>query len=124
MKLNSNRLILAVATVSKMILAVLIAKYYWETQELEGITQLPFYLLGMAVAYILLQMLTRRISSAQHWWDWVYYLGLLSIILPVTFANESNQNIFHWLTDLGIVLMILPVIVDGWLLIKTNSTEE
>ena len=120
--MNSNRLILAVAILAKLIIAVLVAGYYWNSSDLESLTNIPFYVLGLCVGYILLQMLTRRISAASHWWDWVYYVGLLSVILPVTFAQESNLTFFNWLSDIGIVLLILPVLVDGYLLV--SSTKE
>ncbi len=122
MKMNFTRLVLAIAILAKLIIAVFIASYYWNSSDLESLTNIPFYVLGLCVGYILLQMLTRRISAASHWWDWVYYIGLLSVILPVTFAQESNLTFFNWLSDIGIVLLILPVLVDGYLLI--SSTKE
>lgn len=121
MKMNSIRLILAMATLAKLIISIFVALYYWKVSDLTSITELPFYVLGLCVAYILLQMLTRRISAASHWWDWVYYLGLISVMLPVTFANEANLALFNWVTDLGVALLILPVLVDGYLLISTTK---
>jgi hypothetical protein len=51
----------------------------------------------------------------------VYYLGLISVMLPVTFANETNLALFNWVTDLGVALLILPVLVDKYLLISTTK---
>jgi len=121
MKINSNQLILVLATLAKLIISGVIALYYWQVSDLRGITDLPFYILGLCVAYILLQMLTRRISAASHWWDWVYYIGLLGIILPVTFANDNNLSWFNWVTDIGVLLLILPVLIDGYVLVISKK---
>lgn len=61
---------------------------------------------------------------AQHWWDWVYYIGLLCIMIPVMFANEKSADLYHIIVDYGTLLLVLPVLVDGWLLVKPNSNKE
>ena len=118
------RLILSLAVVAKLVLAVLICTYFWEATTLAEIQQLPIYLLILCVAYIGLQMFTRRMSGVQNWWDWVYYIGLLSIMLPVTLANPAQEKIFHLITDFGTLLLVIPVLVDGWFLVKSNTSQK
>lgn len=119
--MNPSRLILALAIVVKMVLAVLISWYFWNAATLVEIKQLPVYILVYAVVYIGLQMLTRRLSNVHNWWDWVYYIGLLSIMIPVMLANSENEKMYHAITDIGIICLILPVLVDGYFFVNKPS---
>lgn len=119
----NKRIIISLAVILKLILASLICTYFWKSTTLIEIQQIPLYVLILSVAYIGLQMATRRISGVQNWWDWVYYIGLLSIMIPVTFANTEHEKLFHAITDYGTILLIIPVLVDGWHLVKPNSSK-
>lgn len=119
----AKNLIIRLALVVKLILAVLICSYFWDSSTLEEIRQLPMMVLIMCVVYIGLQMLTRRLTNSQNWWDWVYYVGLLCIMIPVSIANEKNEVLFHAMTDYGTILLIIPVLVDGWFLIRSNPAK-
>lgn len=116
--MNSSRIILSLAIVVKLILSVIICWYFWNATELIEIKQIPIYILILAVVYIGFQMLSRKISAAHNWWDWVYYIGLLSIMIPVMLANEKNKDVYNIITDYGTLLLILPVLVDGYYLIN------
>lgn len=123
MNVKLEKLVLRLAIVVKLILSILICLYFWGVNDLEGIQHLPMYVLIFCVSYIGLQMITRRISKAQHWWDWVYYAGLLCIMIPVIFADETTLNVYNVITDFGTLLLVLPVLVDGWVLINLNSAK-
>lgn len=116
-------LIIRLAIVIKLVLAVLICSYFWDATTLEEIKQLPMVVLIMCVAYIGLQMLTRRMTGSQNWWDWIYYLGLICIMIPVSIANEKNEQLYHAMTDYGTILLIIPVLIDGWFLIRSNPNQ-
>jgi hypothetical protein len=118
-----EKLVLRLAIVLKLVLSILICWYFWSVNDLEGIQQLPMYVLVLCVVYIGLQMITRRISKAQHWWDWVYYAGLLCIMIPVMFSSEKTLVVYNVITDIGTLLLVLPVLVDGWILVKPNSVK-
>ena len=123
MNVKLEKLVLRLAIIVKLLLSILICSYFWGVNDLEGIQQLPMYVLIFCVSYIGLQMITRRISKAQHWWDWVYYGGLLCIMIPVMFAEENTLNIYNVITDFGTLLLVLPVLADGWVLINPNSAK-
>jgi hypothetical protein len=122
--MKSNKIILHLAIVAKLILSFFISSYFWNTDTLYDINNLPVYVLILCVAYIVLQMISRKISTAQHWWDWVYYLGLLCIMLPVMLANEESLKMYNYITDYGTLLLLIPVLVDGYLLIKPKSSQS
>ena len=119
--MNASRLILALTIIAKLVLAVLIAWYFWNATTLIEIKQLPVYILIYAVVYIGLQMVTRKLSKVTNWWDWVYYIGLLSIMIPVLLASTENEVMFHAITDYGIICLILPVLVDGYFFVNKPS---
>ncbi len=112
-----KNLILAFAISGRLFLSFLLCSYFWKSNDLAHLQQIPIYILMLAAIYIGLQLLTRKLSQVQNWWDWVYYFGLLSIMLPNLLANRSNQNIFHFISDYGTICLIIPAIIDGWNLI-------
>jgi hypothetical protein len=59
-----------------------------------------------------------------NWWDWLYYIALVSIALPVLFANSLNENFYHWILDLGCTFFIIPVLVDMYDWWKNRKTIE
>lgn len=119
--MNTTRLILALAIIVKLALSVLISSYFWNATTLMEIKQLPIYILILAVAYIGLQMLTRKLSGIQNWWDWVYYVGLLSIMIPAMLANAENFKLYHAITNYGTLCLILPVLVDGYYFVNKSG---
>jgi hypothetical protein len=121
--MRNQRIILAFAIIAKLILSVLICMYFWNSTELIQIKQIPVYLLVMSVVYIGLQMYTRKISTVHNWWDWVYYIGLVSIMVPVSIATSENEKIIHLVTDIGTICLILPVLADGYFFIGNTSNK-
>jgi hypothetical protein len=120
----SKRVLLALVIIGKLVLAALICSYFWNTSDLISLKQLPYSIILFAVLYIGLQMLTRKLSSVNNWWDWVYYGGLLSIMIPVTFATQGSIKIFEPITDFGTICLILPALVDGYYLIIQPSQHK
>lgn len=120
----SKRLLLALVIVGKLVLSVLICTYFWNATDLLALKQLPIMVIILAVFYIGLQMLTRKLSEVNNWWDWVYYFGLLSIMIPVTFATKQYEQIFHLITDIGTICLILPAMADGYFLIVQSPQKK
>lgn len=118
--MNWSALAIRLVIVAKLILAVLICMYFWKTDDLAGITNLPIYILVLCVLYIGMQMLTRRLSNVQNWWDWVYYAGLVAIMVPVMLATEEKLSNYNAITDYGTIMLILPGLVDGYFIITKN----
>lgn len=110
-------LFLAIAITGRFFLSFMICAYFWKSNDLIQLQQIPISVLAMAAIYIGLQLLTRKLSQVQNWWDWVYYFGLLSIMLPNLLATNSNQHIYHFMSDYGTICLIIPTMIDGWNLI-------
>ncbi len=115
--MKSKDLFIVIAITGRLFLSFLICTYFWKSDDLNSIQQIPIYILALTAIYIGLQLLTRKLSQVQNWWDWVYYFGLLSIMLPNLFATNSNQHIYHFISDYGTICLIIPAMIDGWNLI-------
>lgn len=119
--MNTPKFLFALLILAKLFLAATIVLYFWNVNTLVEITKLPLYVLILTVVYIGFQMVTRRFSKKQNWWDWIYYIGLASIMLPVVMAKPENEKIFHLLTDYGILFLLLPVLIDGYNFVKNQK---
>ena len=119
--MNTPKFLFALLILAKLFLAATIVLYFWNVNTLVEITKLPLYVLILTVVYIGFQMVTRRFSKKQNWWDWIYYIGLAAIMLPVVMAKPENEKIFHLLTDFGILFLLLPVLIDGYNFVKNQK---
>lgn len=87
--------------------------YYWNVGNYMEMIYLPLYLLVLAVVYILLQIGKRYLFQRQFWWNWLYYLGLISMMAPTLFANQKNELFFNIVTDFGTLFLFIPLVLDG-----------
>lgn len=99
-------------------IALYIIRYYWTTEELDAIRRLPMELMVLCLGYILIQVLKRWLYRNRNWWDWVYYIGLASAMLPTVLASDESAGLFHTITDYGTVFLLVPVILDVYALLK------
>lgn len=96
-----------------LVCAAIIMLYFWGREDLFSLKRLPLYIMIAALAYILIQILKRSIYKEQRWYDWLYYIGLVSIMIPTLLANEENQQFYHFLTDYGTLFLIVPVVIEA-----------
>ena len=106
------------AVIGKLIIGIAVCSYFWMTNSIDDVSTLPIWLLILTVIYIGLQMFSRKFSDANHWWDWVYYIGLLSIMIPVSIINTENQKLCYLATDFGTLCLIAPPLADAIILLK------
>ncbi len=104
-------------------LGSLIINYYWTNNTLSSIVFVPMYVVVMTFFYIILQIAKRYFISNKNWWDWLYYLGLIGVLLPLYFAKEENLDTFQWVSDCGVSFLILPLLFDIKELIISNKTR-
>ncbi|MCH2230140.1 MAG: hypothetical protein MK105_07325 [Crocinitomicaceae bacterium] len=116
-KKKRNKVILLILST---LVSCLIIAYYWSNSSLSSISLVPISIMALALLYILIQMAKRFFVKEQNWWDWLYYVGLLSMITPTFFANNSNEYIFHLVTDYGILFLLIPILFDGKSLLNGN----
>ena len=101
-----------------------VINYYWNNDSLESMVSVPITIMIFTFIYILCQIGKRFFFKKQNWWDWLYYIGLLVIILPRFLATPDNLSLFQSITDIGILFLIVPVFLDGKQLLDDNRSES
>jgi hypothetical protein len=101
--------------------AIVINYYYWTTSELDELRYLPPYLLTSFIVYIGIQLLKRYSKKKIQWYDWLYYVGLFSAVLPlITFFTFGD-----WLfqaTRFGAIFFILSPLIELIKMLFFNKT--
>ena len=119
--MKENRLIKALLLIVSLILGGLIINYYWRVESYLEMYKVPMYVMILALAYILAQIVKRYVSSEKKWWDWFYYIALTAMILPIFFSTPERSSMFNYITDFGSFFFVIPVLLDGRNFIqKTN----
>tara|TARA_B110000503_G_scaffold5194_1_gene6926 strand:+ start:295 stop:669 length:375 start_codon:yes stop_codon:yes gene_type:complete len=118
-----KNLLTIVLLIGLFALGSLIINYYWTNNTLSSIVFVPMYVVVMTFFYIILQIAKRYFISNKNWWDWLYYLGLIGVLLPLYFAKEENLDTFQWVSDCGVSFLILPLLFDIKELIISNKTR-
>ena len=118
--MKDRRIVRVILLLIMLLLGTLVVMYYWSNDTLESLVIIPKKVLFFVLGYILVQILKRSLSREKKWWDWLYYIALLGILLPTVLADESNASIFHILADYGTLFLIIPVLIDGKKLIDAK----
>lgn len=86
--------------------------YIWSNDSLNSMKYIPMYIMLIAVLYILFQMMQRYVFKRQNWWDWLYYIGLLSIVAPRFLVTQENIESINLFADLAVLFLIIPLLFD------------
>jgi hypothetical protein len=122
--MRNERVIFAVLIIAKLILSFILCFYFWNVTTITQLKQIPISIVLIAIIYIALQMLTRKLSTRHNWWDWVYYGGLVSIMITVSFATLEYFKVFQYIVELGTICLILPIFIDGYFFIKNPLNKQ
>ncbi|MDX2362673.1 MAG: hypothetical protein QNK23_17825 [Crocinitomicaceae bacterium] len=118
--MNKSRTLGLTMLVISLVLAVLIILYYWTNSSFESMKYVPLYVMMMSFGYVLAQIIKRYVVRKQYWWDWLYYIGLIAIVVPTFFASTDNFTTLGWMTDVGTLFLIVPLILDGKKILSTK----
>lgn len=112
--MDMKKILWVIILLGMLTCAGLIIGYYWMVRDLQGITKLPIPILIITLLYIVLQILKRNALKVQNWWDWTYYIGLISILIPIVLGDAKNEVFYHLLTDYGTFFLVFPILLDGY----------
>ncbi|NRA10622.1 MAG: hypothetical protein HRT57_01545 [Crocinitomicaceae bacterium] len=112
--MSSKTVFKILITVALIVIGSWIVWYFWSVDTVESVAILPFYLTVLCMVYVGLQISKRLIFKSQNWWDWLYYLGLISVMLPAYMITQENVGIYSFMTDYGTLFLIIPALMDGW----------
>ncbi len=113
--------ILSILLLISLILAAVVVFYYWKIDTIIGIKYVPFNIMILVLVYIITQFLKRVLTKTQNWWDWLYYIALVTIALPVFIGNETNESWLLPLTQIGVLFLLAPVILEGFNFVKQRK---
>ena len=95
--------------------------YYWRVSEIDELRELPPMLLSALIIYLLIQLVKKSLNKNKvTWYDWIYYLGIVGIIIPLVSFFSSGDWLFT-VTRIGALLLLLPPIVS---IIKINNQRK
>ncbi len=108
-----------------MACALVVIAYYWMHADVRSMRELPVHVMTSLMLYLLVQVFRRRFFQDAHTTDNLYYIGLLTVILPVFLVSDSNRIFFNWLTDIGSLFLVMPILVRTIRLIrKSDHVQE
>lgn len=107
-----DRLIRIALTLLLLVCATIVILHYWNTEAIADVVNVPMYVMIAAFVYVLLQVLKRFYFKQQNWWDWLYYIALIAIVLPTFFPKVEYADTYNYLTDIGSLFLALPLLID------------
>ena len=99
--------------VLRMAIAVIVSLYFWNNDSFESVKFIPIYILILCSIYIALQIARRYFLKTNYWHDWLYYISLCTILIPVLLCNQQNVGTMDLIEDIGVVFLIIPLILEG-----------
>jgi len=119
-KLKDSKLLKIVMLTTMLIFAGMVIVYYWNSDSLESMKYIPMRILIFVFGYILIQISKRFVFRKQNWWDWLYYIGLIAVILPVYFVSDTSLETFQMIAKIGTIFLVIPIVFDLIQLIKSR----
>lgn len=100
--------------------AVFIIIYYMLAKTMDDLRNLPAYFLLVVVAYIGAQLIKQLIHKKRPWYNWLYYLGLIAIVVPLPLFSVESESVFT-ITRVGAFFLLIPPIIELYLLSKNRK---
>ncbi len=95
--------------------------YYLFAQDITQLKTLPVSFLVVVILYIALQLVKRFVQKEVPWYNWLYYLGLISIVAPLPLFSLQDDWIFT-VTRYGTLFLLVPPTIDLIRLIKQEPS--
>lgn len=107
-----------------LITAVYINFYYWTVSEVDELRNLPPLLLTAVIIYLLIQLIKKSLNKNKVvWYDWVYYLGIVGILLPLISIFSSGEWLFT-VTKIGAIFLLIPPIIAVIMLRNKSKNKD
>ncbi|MBW7867641.1 MAG: hypothetical protein H3C31_04880 [Brumimicrobium sp.] len=103
-----------------LISAIFIIIYYLLAKTIIELRDLPPSFLIAIVCYIGAQLLKQLLHKKRPWYNWLYYLGLIAIVIPLPLFSAQGD----WLLTLvrfGSIFLLLPPMIELFILSREVS---
>src|SRR5690554_3573787 len=87
-----NKGVLYLLLVILIVSALFVFQYYLFASTITDLRTLPTSLLIAVIVYILTQLIKRFIQKKMPWYNWLYYVGIIAIIIPLPLVSRSEER--------------------------------
>jgi len=91
--------------------------------EISDLRALPTSFLIVVVVYILAQLIKKFVQKKMPWYNWLYYIGLAAIVVPLPFFSVQGTWVFS-VTRYGSLFLLLPPTIELLFLIKNKTPKK
>lgn len=120
MKKSIQRVIHLILVIILLATSIFVVFYYWTSSSVDDLRSLPTSLLTVIIFYILAQLAKRYVKKMMKWYDWIYYLGLVAILLPLPLFLSEGDWIFST-TKYGSLLLFIPPLIELFELVLSKK---
>jgi hypothetical protein len=118
-----KKLFLQFLVIVLLICAVLINYYYWTVSDIDELRYLPPYLLTGLIVYIGTQLLKRYLKKKIAWYDWLYYVGLIAVVLPLLAFFGTGDWLFA-ITSYGVLFFLVSPLIELIQILRAKSDKD
>src|SRR5690554_8090404 len=118
-----NRVTLYLLLIVLIVSGLYVFSYYMLANEITELRTLPTSFLIAVIVYILAQLIKRYIQKKLPWYNWMYYLGLIAVIVPLPLFSVQGNWVFS-VTRYGSLFLLIPPLVELIVLIKKKSVAK
>lgn len=93
--------------------------YYIQADEIRELRTLPTSFLIAVIIYILVQLIKRFLQKKMPWYNWLYYLGLVAVIVPLPLFSVQGDWVFS-VTRWGSLFLLIPPLIEFIVLLKSK----
>jgi len=115
--------IIYVLLVVLIISALYVVGYYMLANEITELRSLPTSFLIAIIAYILAQIIKRFVQKKMPWYNWIYYLGLIAVIIPLPLFSVQGNWVFS-VTRWGSLFLLVPPLIEFIIMIKSKPVAR
>jgi len=103
--------------------SIYIIVYYTFAVKIGALRVLPTSFLLVVIVYILAQLGKRYFEHKTPWYNWLYYIGLAAIILPLPLFSMEGDWIFP-ISRYGSFFLLIPPLIEFIMLIRENQKNK
>ncbi len=107
-----QRIVRIVALLGMLASAGIVIAFYWMNSNFESVHKLPSFVLIVILVYLIFNFLRKQVNQQTVWWDWIYYLGIISILFPIAIGKPEQIQLINITTDIGSLFLLVPIFME------------
>jgi len=116
-----QKLVRMIALLGMLFTAGIAILYFWFHSDFESVHKLPSYVLFVVLLYLGFNFLRKQLNPKSAWWDWIYYVGIVSILFPITLGKPEQLELINLVTDFGTLFLLIPIFMDAKKVLKDKK---